>query len=63
MAGDTHHRRRRWRTLTAALAVAVGLAVLCAPAASIADDGPLGDLPLNPQWLANTLSRAAGKGR
>jgi hypothetical protein len=49
--------------LTAALGVAVGLAVLlCAPAASMADDGPLGDLPLNPQWLANTLSRAAQPG-
>jgi hypothetical protein len=61
MAGDRRHRRSRRRTLSTAIgAVATAVVLLCAPAVTIADDGPsqLGDLPLNPQWLVNTLSRA-----
>src|SRR3954471_4523732 len=38
-------------------AAALGPLVLAAPAAA-QDDGA-GDLPINPEWLANTISRAS----
>src|SRR3954471_1302962 len=52
-----------WRRLVTAT---VGIAVLIASvltATSVAQDpsptDPLGDLPLNPEWLSNTLERAS----
>jgi hypothetical protein len=49
-------RRLIWASVLAVMA-------LGAPAAALAQDNePLGDLPLNPEWLSNTLERAAAVG-
>jgi hypothetical protein len=61
MAGRTQWHRHRRR----AAAILLAIAALGAPAAAAADPppDPTGDLPLNPQWLANTLGRAADAGQ
>jgi hypothetical protein len=45
-----------------ALATMVVAAALALPAAAAAQDSPTGDLPISPEWLSNTLTRAATPG-
>src|SRR3954471_12908737 len=58
--GATRTRRGALVASLAAGLVAVGV-IGSTPAASGQDTG-LGDLPVNPEWLANTLGRAADIG-
>src|SRR4051812_20346171 len=55
MAGTTWRRR----FIGASVLAVMGLG---APAAA-QDNEPLGDLPLNPEWLSNTLTRATAVGQ
>ncbi|MEA2171142.1 MAG: hypothetical protein QOF76_4442, partial [Solirubrobacteraceae bacterium] len=42
----------------------LAVVALAAPSAAFAQDNePLGDLPLNPEWLSNTLKRATDIGK
>ncbi|MEA2168886.1 MAG: hypothetical protein QOF76_2186, partial [Solirubrobacteraceae bacterium] len=43
-------------------AVIMTVMALGAPSAFAQDNQPLGDLPLNPEWLSNTLTRASKVG-
>ena len=43
-------------------ALAVAAALLALPATALAQDGPSNDLPISPEWLSNTLTRAATPG-
>src|SRR4051812_27825574 len=43
-------------------ALAVAVVLLAAPATALAQDEPSNDLPISPEWLSNTLTRAAAPG-
>src|SRR3954466_4972942 len=43
-------------------ALAVAVVLLAAPATAVAQDQPSNDLPISPEWLSNTLTRAATPG-
>src|SRR3954454_21172968 len=54
MAGAQRRRRSAWAGL-----VALVIAGTAAVAAHAQDSGDPGDLPVNPEWLSNTLTRAS----
>src|SRR4051812_23024889 len=56
MAGARRHRRSAWAGLVAL--VITGTAAVAANGQA-PDPGDPGDLPVNPEWLSNTLSRAS----
>lgn len=63
MTGRTRVRRRAAALAVVAASLALGAAGLGANASAQSDPSGLGDLPINPQWLANTLGNATDIGK
>ncbi|MCW3040069.1 MAG: hypothetical protein JWM31_1974 [Solirubrobacterales bacterium] len=63
MAGRTGVRRRLGVLAVATVTLALGAGGLGGSALAQSDPSGLGDLPINPEWLANTLGHATAVGK
>jgi hypothetical protein len=63
MTGRTRVRRRAGVFAVVAASLALGAAGLGASASAQSDPSGLGDLPISPEWLANTLGHALDIGK
>src|SRR5205085_11681919 len=57
--GVRKRKRRRRLAILTSLALVVSTSAAIAQSGSPSPEDPAGDLPVNPEWLANTLNRAS----